>query len=54
MSTERAPSEVLLRGEQNGGAVSVIESGSLLGFGGPPLHHDDFDETVYVMEGSTL
>jgi hypothetical protein len=29
----------------------VIESGSLPGFGGPPLHHHDFDETFYVIEG---
>jgi hypothetical protein len=36
----------------------VIESGSLPGFGGPPLHHHDFDETFYVMtvagEGGTM
>ena len=51
MSTERAPIKVFLRGEQSGGAVSVIESGSLPGFGGPPLHHHDFDETFYVIEG---
>jgi quercetin dioxygenase-like cupin family protein len=51
MSTERAPINVLLRSEQSGGVVSVIESGSLPGFGGPPLHHHDFDETFYVIEG---
>jgi hypothetical protein len=51
MSTKRAPIHVLLRSEQSAGVVSVIESGSLLGFGGPPLHHHDFDETFYVMEG---
>jgi mannose-6-phosphate isomerase-like protein (cupin superfamily) len=51
MSTERAPIRVLLHAEQSGGAVSVIESGSLPGFGGPPLHHHDFDETFYVVEG---
>ena len=51
MSTERAPIRVLLRGEQSGGVVSVIESGSLPGFGGPPLHHHDFDEAFYVLEG---
>jgi mannose-6-phosphate isomerase-like protein (cupin superfamily) len=51
MSTERAPIEVLLRGEQTGGEVSGIGSGSLPGFGGPPLHHHDFDETFYVIEG---
>ena len=51
MSTERAPMKVLLRSEQSGGEISVIESGSLPGFGGPPLHHHDFDETFYVIEG---
>jgi quercetin dioxygenase-like cupin family protein len=51
MSAERAPIKVLLRGEQSGGVVSVIESGSLPGFDGPPLHHHDFDETFYVIEG---
>ena len=51
MSSERAPINVLLRSEQSGGVVSVIESGSLPGFGGPPLHHHDFDETFYVIEG---
>lgn len=29
----------------------MIESGSLPGFGGPPLHHHDFDETFYLIEG---
>jgi quercetin dioxygenase-like cupin family protein len=51
MPAERAPIKVLLRGEHSGGAVSVIESGSLPGFGGPPLHHHNFDETFYVIEG---
>jgi hypothetical protein len=58
MSTERAPIGVLLRSEQSGGEVSVIESGSAPGFGGPSLHHHDFDETFYVMtvagEGGTM
>jgi quercetin dioxygenase-like cupin family protein len=51
MPGERAPINVLLRSEQSGGVVSVIESGSLPGFGGPPLHHHDFHETFYVIEG---
>jgi mannose-6-phosphate isomerase-like protein (cupin superfamily) len=51
VSTERAPINVLLRSEPSGGEVSVIESGSLPGFGGPPLHYHDFDETFYVIEG---
>ena len=51
MSTERAPLKVLLRGEHSRCEVSVISSGSLPSFGGPPLHHHDFDETFYVIEG---
>ena len=51
MSTERAQINVLLRSEQSGGEISLIESGSLPSFGGPPLHHHDFDETFYVIEG---
>jgi hypothetical protein len=58
MPSERAPINVLLRAEQSGGEVSVIESGSLPGFGEPPLHHHDFDVTFYVMtvagEGGTM
>jgi hypothetical protein len=49
MPSERAPINVLLRAEQSGGEVALIESGSAPGFGGPPLHHHDFDETFYVM-----
>jgi len=58
MPSERAPINVLLRAEQSGGKVALIESGSLPGVGGPPLHHHDFDETFYVMtvasEGGTM
>jgi quercetin dioxygenase-like cupin family protein len=42
---------VLLRSEQSGGAVAVIEVQSSAGFAGPPLHHHDFDEAFYVLEG---
>jgi quercetin dioxygenase-like cupin family protein len=42
---------VLLRSEQTAGEVSVIESAAPPGFTGPPLHHHDFDETFYVVEG---
>jgi quercetin dioxygenase-like cupin family protein len=40
--------KVLLRSEQSGGALSVIE---LTGSATPPLHRHDFDETFYVLEG---
>jgi hypothetical protein len=40
--------KVLLRSDQSGGALSVIE---LTGSATPPLHRHDFDETFYVLEG---
>jgi quercetin dioxygenase-like cupin family protein len=40
--------KVLLRSEQSGGVLSVIE---LTGSGTPPLHRHDFDETFCVLEG---
>lgn len=43
--------KVLLRSEESGGAVSVIESAVPAGFPGPPLHLHDFDEAFYVIEG---
>jgi quercetin dioxygenase-like cupin family protein len=42
---------VLLRSEETGGEVSVIESRVRAGWDGPPLHHHDFDETFYVLDG---
>src|SRR6266496_2021160 len=44
---DNAP-RVLLRSEQSGGQLAVVELG---GGGRPPLHHHDFDETFYVLEG---
>jgi quercetin dioxygenase-like cupin family protein len=46
MSTN-AP-RVLLRSEESGGEIAVIEIGASAR---PPLHHHDFDETFYVLEG---
>jgi len=51
MSTERAPINVLLRSEQSGGQIAVMDNIVGAGFPGPPLHHHDFDEMFYVMEG---
>ena len=42
---------VLLRSEESGGAVSIVETASPVGFAGPPLHRHDFDEAFYVLEG---
>lgn len=42
---------VLLRGEQSDGRVAVIEDAAPSGWEGPPLHHHDWDEAFYVVEG---
>lgn len=42
------PPKVLLRSEESGGYLAVVE---LTGEGRPPLHRHDFDETFYVLEG---
>jgi quercetin dioxygenase-like cupin family protein len=41
---------VLLRSEQSGGQVSLIETTPGPG-AGPPFHKHDFDEAFYVLEG---
>jgi mannose-6-phosphate isomerase-like protein (cupin superfamily) len=43
--------KVLLRSEESGGEVSVIDNLVPAGFAGPPLHTHDFDEAFYVLEG---
>ena len=49
---DRIPSfEVLLRSEEADGHLSAIRVAVPGGWGGPPLHHHDFDETFYVLEG---
>jgi hypothetical protein len=49
MSTERAPINVLLRSEQSGEHIAVMDNTVGAGFPGPPLHRHDFDETFYVL-----
>jgi quercetin dioxygenase-like cupin family protein len=43
--------KVILRSEQTGGEVSAIEVTASPGRKGPSLHHHDFDEAFYVLEG---
>ena len=43
--------KVLLRSEQSGGEVSVMENDVPARWVGPPLHRHDFDEAFYVLEG---
>jgi quercetin dioxygenase-like cupin family protein len=42
--------KVLVRGEENGGRIGVVESRMPPG-PGPSLHKHDFDEAFYVLEG---
>jgi quercetin dioxygenase-like cupin family protein len=46
--------KVLLRSEESGGHVSVIENVLPPGFSGPHLHTHDFDEAFYVLEGELI
>jgi quercetin dioxygenase-like cupin family protein len=43
--------KVLLRSEESGGEVSVIENVVPARWAGPFLHRHDFDEAFYVLEG---
>jgi len=49
--SESLTSTVLLRSEQSDDHVSAIEIAVPAGWPGPPLHHHDFDEAFYVLEG---
>src|ERR1700712_4297134 len=45
---------VLLRSEQSGGHVSVMENIVSAGSAGPPLHMHDFDEAFYMLDGELV
>ena len=45
---------VLLRSEQSGGHVSVMENIVRARSAGPPLHTHDFDEAFYMLEGELV
>ena len=42
---------VLLRSEETGGNASLVENLVPAHWQGPPLHHHDFDEAFYVLDG---
>jgi quercetin dioxygenase-like cupin family protein len=42
---------VLLRSEESGGEVAVVENRVPPHWEGPPLHRHDFDEAFYVLDG---
>lgn len=46
--------DVLLRGEETGGHVSVTEIEVPAHSAGPPLHTHDFDEAFYMLEGELI
>jgi quercetin dioxygenase-like cupin family protein len=43
--------DILLDSEGSNGAVGIVELTVPPGWDGPPLHHHDFDEAFYVLEG---
>lgn len=44
-------SRILLRSEQSGGEVAVMENSTPGRWVGPPLHRHAFDEAFYVLDG---
>ena len=42
---------VLVRGDDGTGRIAVMDNSVGPNFAGPPLHHHDFDELFYVLEG---
>ena len=45
---------ILLRSEQSGGHVSIMENVVAAHSAGPPLHRHDFDEAFYMLEGELI
>src|SRR5438874_631950 len=48
MYTDEFKSKVLLRSEQSGGHVAIIEGSVPAHWEGPPLHHHDHDEGLHI------
>jgi quercetin dioxygenase-like cupin family protein len=42
---------VLLRGAESAGRVAIMDNSVPAGVKGPPLHHHEFDEAFYVIDG---
>jgi quercetin dioxygenase-like cupin family protein len=53
-SGSRLRTDVLLRSEQSGGHVSLMENVVPARNPGPPLHKHDFDEAFYMLEGELI
>ena len=43
--------KVLLRSGDSAGKLAVMDNGVPAGTAGPPLHHHDFDEAFYILDG---
>ena len=54
MTVPELRSQVLLRSEQSGGHVSVIENVVAPRVKGPYLHKHNFDEAFYIIEGELV
>jgi quercetin dioxygenase-like cupin family protein len=54
MTVPQLRSRILLRSEETGGHVSVIENTVAPRAKGPPLHKHDFDEAFYLLEGELV
>ena len=53
-SAPNPTTDVLVRSEQSGGHVSMIEIVIPAHNAGPPLHTHDFDEAFYILEGELI
>ena len=43
--------DILLNTDQSNDVVGIVELSVPPGWDGPPLHHHDFDEAFYILEG---
>jgi quercetin dioxygenase-like cupin family protein len=53
-SASNLRTDLLLRSEQSGGHVSMMENLVPAHNPGPPLHKHDFDEAFYMLEGELI
>ena len=53
-SVPELQTKVLVRSEESGGHVSLMENVVSAHSAGPPLHKHDFDEAFYMLEGELI
>jgi mannose-6-phosphate isomerase-like protein (cupin superfamily) len=51
MSDQLNAIEILVRSEQSDGRIGIVRNTLPGRWSGPPLHHHEFDEAFYVLEG---